>query len=267
MDVQERLLATAGDDRFVRVWRLSDLSRLKEFHVDGGVPQGVALTADGGHVVFSVSSKDTPTEISIADLVSGEVKHLLTVPEPFVRVVRAAGGFIYNKGSSLVLAEPGRGQQIRQFGITGKLDQFSVSANGEWLAVADDQGLLYCFEVKTGQLLNVSKEKIDSLTQLAVTSDGRYIYTTEFKAALRKWDTRKNTSTELSEIRGQAKSLFISSDGRWLGIGGNHRDVALYDTSKGERLLYFQTEASDFYITNVRLLGSRLILTTDAGVL
>jgi hypothetical protein len=35
----------------------------------------------------------------------------------------------------------------------------------------------------------------------------------------------------------------------------------------GERLAYFQTEAADFYVTNVWLLGNRLLFTTDAGVL
>ena len=269
MDVQEHsgLLATGGDDGFVRIGKLSDLTRLKEFHVAAGVPQGVALMADGRHVVFSASTKESPTLISLGDVVSGEVKVLLRVLEPFVRVASAAGGFIYNQGSSLVLADPSAGGRIREFKIESKLDQFSVSANGEWLAVANDQGMLYCFEVKTGKLLNVSKEKIESLSRLAVSNDGHYVYTTEFKAALKKWDTRRNNLTELSGIRGQAHSMFISSDGRWLAIGGNHHDVALYDTSKGERLMYFQTEASDFYITNVWLLGNRLLFTTDAGVL
>lgn len=269
MDVQEHsgLLATGGDDGFVRIWKLSDLTRLKEFHVAAGVPQGVALMADGRHVVFSASTKESPTLISLGDVVSGEVKVLLRAPDPFVRVASAAGGFIYNQGSSLVLADPDAGGRIREFKIESKLDQFSVSANGEWLAVANDQGMLYCFEVKTGKLLNVSKEKIESLSRLAVTNDGHHVYTTEFKAALKKWDTRRNSLTDLSGIRGQAHSLSISGDGRWLAIGGNHHDVALYETNKGERLMYFQTEASDFYITNVWLLGNRLLFTTDAGVL
>jgi WD40 repeat protein len=135
------------------------------------------------------------------------------------------------------------------------------------LPLFDEDDVLYCYEVRTGKLLNKSHENIDSLSRLVVTNNGQYVYTTEFKAALRRWDARNNKLDEVSSIRGQASSMFVSSDGRMIAIGGNHRDVALYDANKGERLMYFQTEASDFYVTNVWLLGNRLIFTTDAGVL
>jgi len=198
---------------------------------------------------------------------SGIVKHLLKLKEPFVRVIHAQGGFIYNEESRLVLADATDGKQIREFVINAKLAQFSVSANGEWLAVADDQGSLYCFEVKTGRLLNKSHEKIDSLTRMAVTDNGEYVYTTEFRATLRRWDTRRNQHDEMAEIRGQAASIFVSPDGRRIAIGGNHHDVGVYDAETRERIMYFQTESSDFYVTNVALFQDRLILTTDAGVL
>ncbi len=271
MDVLERssgdeFLVTGGDDRFVRVRKLSDLSLVKEFQVNHGVPQGVALLADGRHVVFSFSSKDSPTEIVLADFVSGEQKQLLNIPAPFVRVAAAANAFIYNLEDHLVLVDPKTGE-TRDFAVNSKVNQFSVSANGNWLAVADDKGTLYCFETATGKRVAVSADKIDSLSGLTVTNDGRYAYTTEWLAALKQWDIRSNTTKELASVRGQAHSLRVSSDGKRIAIGGNHRDVAVYDTAKGHRLLYFQTEASDFYVTNVWLRGDRLVFTTDAGVM
>ena len=54
MDVLERddsLIATGGDDGFVRIWKQSDFSLLKEFRAAAGVPQGVALMSDGRTVV------------------------------------------------------------------------------------------------------------------------------------------------------------------------------------------------------------------------
>ena len=115
-----------------------------------------------------------------------------------------------------MLADANTGERIREFRIESKLDQYSVSANGEWLVVANEQGLLYCFEVRTGNLVNGSREKIDSLTRLTITNDGNYVYTTEFTAALRRWNTRSNTLMEVASIRGQARSLFVSADGKRL---------------------------------------------------
>jgi len=261
------LLATGGDDGFVRVWRLSDLSLIKEFHVDRGVPQGVALTNEGRYVIFSYGDKDPPTEISVGDLKSGVVKHLLKVPQPFAKVVNASGGFIYEKGRNLLLADPLTGRTVREFSVTSTPSGFAVSPNGEWLAIADKPGYLQCFEVKTGRRIAVSAEKIEDLSTIAVSSDGRYVYTTEWKAALRRWDTRDNKVEEIGYVRGQAHSLFLSSDGNRLALGGNHRDVAVYDAHSGDRLGYFRADASDFYVTNAWIIKNRLLFTTDGGVL
>ena len=269
VDVRERLgfIATGGDDEFVRVRKLSDLSLVSEFHVKPGVPQGVALLDDGRHIVFSASTRDTPTSVSIGDLVSGNVRTLFEVHEPFVRVVGAAGGFIYNKSNKLVLASGTTGATVREFRVEPALEQYEVSENGEWLVAANEDGQLYCFAVKTGRRFYVSREKVESLTRLAITDDGRYVYTTDFQASLRRWDTTHKTMKEISSIRGQARSLRLSTDEKRILVGGNHRDVSVYDVATGERISYLQVTSADFYVTNVWLGGDRLVFTTDAGVL
>jgi WD40 repeat protein len=130
---QSDLLATAGDDQFVRVRKLSNLSLVKEFKAEPGVPQGVALMEDGRHVVFSASSHDSATRISVGDLSSGESRTLFEVPEPFVGVHAAAGGFVYKRGNKLMLAKSMDGATVREYEIEGQLDGFAVSENGSWL--------------------------------------------------------------------------------------------------------------------------------------
>ena len=261
------LIATGGDDEFVRVRKLSDLSLIKEYRVSPGVPQGVALMDDGRHVVFSASARDTPSRISVGDLSSGETRVLFETPEPFVQVVPPAGGFIFNRGNKLILASWETGASIREFSVEPKLEQFAVSANGQWLVTADDQGKLRLFAIGSGKQIFVGKERIDNLTRLIISDDGRFIYTTEFHADLKKWDTRSNSMRDLASIRGQARTLLLSTDGKRIVVGGNHRDVAVYDTSTGEALTSFSIAAADFYVTNVWLSGERLLFTTDAGVL
>lgn len=267
MDVREplNLIATGGDDKFVRVRKLSDLSLLKEFRVTVGVPQGVALLTDGQHVVFSASSKDSATRISIGNIVTGESRHLFDVGEPFVRVDAAAGGFIYNRHDRLVLAD-GSGATIREFAVEGGRENYAVSANGEWVVAANENGKLFRFEVKTGKRTNLGYENVEDLTRLTITSDGRFVYTTQFQSDLKQWDARTNNVKVLGSISGQANSLKLSRDEKEIVIGGNHRDIAVYD-QLGQRRLYLRTAASDFYVTNAWLGGDRLLFSTDAGVI
>lgn len=272
MDVAERAgnegwVATGGDDGFVRAWRLSDFSLVSEFPAPRGVPQGVALVRNDHRVVFSVSSKDPPTEIMVGDLVSGQVKSLLKVPQPFVRVAPASGGFIYDQHQKLILADVSTGDNKREFQLSSSLARFSTSPNGEWLAAADATGTLYCFEIKTGRLAATSREKIEDLSTIAVTNDGQYVYTTEWKAALRQWDTSRNSLKEIASIRGQARSLTVSPNGERIAVGGNHRDLAIYESKTGNRLAYLEISSSDFYVTNAWVNGKRLVFTTDSGVL
>lgn len=68
-------------------------------------------------------------------------------------------------------------------------------------------------------------------------------------------------------IRGQCRELRLSAGEDLILVGGNHRDVAIYDAKTGKKVAAFDTEAADFNVTNVWLRGDRLIFTTDAGVL
>jgi len=199
IDVREQsdLLATGGDDEFVRVRKLSDLSLVKEFKVEPGVPQGIALMDDGRHVVFSASSDDSATRISVGDLSSGQSRSLFDVPEPFVGVHAAAGSFVYKRGNNVVLAKWTDGATIREYTIEGGLDGFAVSANGEWLVAVNETGSLFRFDIRKGTRSPVGAESIKSLTGLTISSDGRYVYTTEFEAKLRQWDTQTSLMKEI----------------------------------------------------------------------
>ena len=269
IDVREQLnlFATVGDDGFVRVRKLSDLSFVKEFKAEPGVPQGVALMEDGRHVVFSASGEESATRISVGDLSSGQSRTLFDVPEPFVGVHGAVGGFVYKRGNTLVLAKWADGATIREYAIEGGLEDFAVSANGEWLVAANDTGSLFRFEIRKGTRSPVGAENIENLTGLTISNDGRYVYTTEFKATLRQWDTQTGEMKEMGSIRGQAQTLKLSRDEKEIAIGGNHRDVAVYEIATGDRRLYFSIAAADFFVTNVWLGGDRLLFSTDAGVL
>jgi tricorn protease-like protein len=131
----------------------------------------------------------------------------------------------------------------------------------------NDTGSLFRFDIRKGTRSPVGAENPKSLTTLTISSDGRYIYATEFEGTLQQWDTQTSVMKKIGSIRGQARTLRLSRDEKEIAIGGNHRDVAVYEIATGERRLYFEIAAADFYVTNVWLGGDRLLFSTDAGVL
>jgi WD40 repeat protein len=267
LDVHERtnLLATGGDDGYIRVRRLDNLTLLKEFQVTQGVPQGVGLI-DDRHIVFSASTKDGPTRISIGDLSTGRAQVLFDVRQPFVDVEAVADGFVYNEGNRLILSNKA-GVKLREYLMDGDVDGFALSASDEWIVAANGDGKLFRFEIRTGKRISVGAQMDKSLTTLTISSNGRYVFTTDFKGTLKRWDTNTNTTKDLGSIRGQARTLQLSRDEKEIAIGGNHRDVAVYEIATGERRLYLQLSSADFYVTTVWLAGDRMVFSTDAGVL
>jgi WD40 repeat protein len=269
MDVQESdggLIATAGDDRFVRVWKQSDFSLAREFPTGEKGPQGVAIVPGGKTVIYSTSNQSPPTAIMAGDIASGNATQLLSIPEAFVRVFHAADGFLYATSLRVILADPETGASKREFPIESKIALASTSPNGEWLAVGDENGSLYCFQLKTGKLIGKSKEKINSLSAIAVDNDGQSVITAEFTGALRRWQPSADSSEVLTNA-GNIKTLYLSSDGKRLVLGGNHKDVAVYDLEARQAVFATRTDDADFEITNVWTAANRLIFTTDAGIL
>ena len=99
MDVREvndkvGFIATAGDDKYVRLWNLVDLSLVREIATTD-TPQGISLLTDGKRFVYSQSSKEGPTTISIGDILTGSPKVLLKLPKAFVGILTAGQGFVY----------------------------------------------------------------------------------------------------------------------------------------------------------------------------
>ena len=269
MDLRDRpdgVVATGGDDGFVRVWKQPDFSLVREFQVASGAPQGVATMDDGQTVIFSYSGSEGPSSIMAGDLDSGTAKALLTVPQPYVRVLRASGGFLYASGQKAVLADPRSGQSIREFPADSRIVLTATSPNGDWFAATDDKGTLYCFEVKTGRRLAQSKDKIPSVQSIAVGNDGQAVFTTELAGAVKRWQPGSSIKL-LATVRSQVRALFVSSDGTRLALGGDHRDTTVYDAKSGQLVFTGQSPDSDTFVTNVWTSGDRLMFTTDAGAL
>jgi WD40 repeat protein len=272
MDARENpdgsgLLLTGGDDGFARVWNLKHLSLRREFRMPIGVPQGVGLLADGRRAVISCGTGESPTDILIADIETGETRRLLTVERPGARLYAAGENFIYRKDDlRVVLASPETGAPLREFATGERIVDFAVSANGKWLVVGDAKVSIYLFETRTGAVAGHRKEAMSSVGSLAVSNDGGAVYAIDSPETLMRWDVKNDEFKKLTSVP-WCYTIRLSADGTKILFGGHHRDVAVFDVTDGRELLSIAVTSADFYVTNVWSSGERLIFTTDAGVM
>ncbi|MBO0862002.1 MAG: WD40 repeat domain-containing protein [Chloracidobacterium sp.] len=272
MDARENrdgsgLLLSGGDDGYARVWNLTDLSLRREFRMPTGVPQGVGLLGDGRRAVISCGTGESPTDILIADIETGELRHLLTVERPGARVYPAGENFFYRKDDlHVVLASPETGAPLREFATAERIVDFAVSANGKWLVIGDAKGSIYLFETRTGNVAGQLKEASASVGSLAVSSDGGAVYVINSPETLMRWDVKIDEFKILTSVP-FCYAIRLSADESKILIGGHHRDVGIYDAKDGRELLSIAVASADFSVTNVWSSGERLIFTTDAGVL
>ncbi len=261
------LLLTGGDDGYVRIWDLDQLSLRQEFKMPEGVPQGAALLDGGTHAVFSFGLPKTRTTFAVGNIETGEWKIVKSIEQAQANVKVVGQNFLYLEGDEFLLTSVETGETLRVFSLDERVQNWTVSENGNWLAASDENGFLYLLEVSTGKRLRKSQSKIENLTRLTVTNDGKKVFTTEFHAKIRLWETQEIILRKIGEHRGQCVSLRLSADEKWLVLGGNHQDVMIFDSETGKEVLYLRTREADFYVTNALLLGNRLLFTTDVGIL
>ena len=200
----------------------------------------------------------------LADIESGTERQIVSADEPYARVEAAGDRFVYGVGNRLTLADQS-GASIREFNLSDKVSSFEVSRNAQWLAAADSTSL-YLFDLNAGRQVQQLPIKYSS-EKLAVTNDGQSVYLSNWPGEVYRWDVTGNVISSLTSVRGVPATLRLSMDEKQLIVGGNHRDVGIYDAATGEIQHEFETEAADFNVTNVWLKDHRLIFTTDAGLL
>ena len=296
MDVRELnektgYMVTAGDDKFVRIWNLSDLSLVREIQTDS-IPQGVAILTDGKRIVYSNSSKESPTDVFAVDIQTGARKKILTLVNPYVGLLAAGSTFVYegtNKKKSpekaatndksdndagdkfekhsLILASADNGSTIREFNFADGIDMWTSSANAQWIAVMDNKGFFWTVNVNTGFQNKLKNDPLKDATKIAITNDGRYVFTTQFAGPLKRWDSSKQVSDTIASFRGNASSLRLSVDETFAIIGGDHFDLGVYEIETKKTGFYTRVDASDFYVPQAWMKGNRIIYITDGGVM
>jgi WD40 repeat protein len=273
-------ILTGGADGYVRLWKLADLSLVKEFHVaaSGYFVSDVHLLADARRAIVGVMRIRDRTEpmvdlveVLLLDLETGQRKKLLDVKWWRARIAIVDDRIVYPKGDRVKLAAPGNIQDTRELKADSLIVATAVSANRRWLAVADDKSNLTVFDLLTLQKKTIATQSGDWGT-FVVTNDGRYVYRIANEGELTTWDlnTAQMSQSVLARIREMHSNvdfMTLVNDDEWLVTAGNHGDVGVFDRTTGRLVSYTRSSSAAFYVEKVWIQGNRLIFTTDTGVM
>ncbi|WP_448610435.1 nSTAND1 domain-containing NTPase [Geodermatophilus sp. URMC 60] len=194
------LLATAGNDRTVRLWDTA-----------AGRPRGAALTGHTGPVTTVAFSPDGALLTSAGE--DGTVR-------------------LWDPVSGLPHGAPLTGH-------TGPVNAVAFSPDGTLLATAGEDGTARLWNTATGlphgELLAGHTGAVTTVTAVTFSPDGTLLATAGADRMVRLWETAtgRPRGEPLSGHRGVVNAVAFSPDGTLLATAGADRTVALWETATG----------------------------------
>ncbi len=280
-DGEEGHLLTGGADGYVRLWKLSDISLIKEFRILGPdyfVRDALLLPGAAQAVVGLVKVQpereqqlNEPVQVVVLDLETGQHRK---VDEAYLwrsRIAVADNQIILAEGDRLRFIAVDSGQVTRELRLPSPVLTSTISENRRWLALLDNAQKLTILDLKTLKRRRVVFKPKDA-GPLAVTNDGRYVSLVAHGGRFLTYDlkTAKLTESVLKEIRdvhSNVDFLTLANDDKWIVVTGNHGDVGVFDRATARLVSYTRVSAAAFYIETAWIRDNRIIFTTDIGVL
>jgi len=280
VDGEEGLLLTGGADGYVRLWKLSDVSLMKEYRPLGPgyfIRDAILLPGAGQAVVGAMKvpksreeAFQTPVQVLLLDLESGQHKKLDEAYLWRSSIAVVGNQIVLPEGDRIKFVAINTGEVTREIRLESPILKSDVSENGRWLAAVDEAKKLTVVNLTTFKKKRVAFKPEDA-GPLAVTNDGRYVSLVAHGGRFLTFDmkTSKLTETVLKEIREASSNvdfMTLANDDKWIVATGNHGEVAIYDRKTMRLVSYVRTSAAALYVETVWIRGDRVIFTTDTGV-
>ena len=275
-------MLTGGADGYVRLWKLSNISLLKEYQLRGSdyfVTDALLLPGAKRAVVGLKKIREEreeqqlePVELVLLDLETGKDKKLAQAFLWRSRVTVVDNQLVIPEGDRIKLMSLDTGQVTKEFRLSDPIVMSAVSANRRWLAAAHETGKVTLLNLTTLTLKTVSIEVRGNAGPMAVTNDGRYMYVMTYDAKLFSWDLNtsqvtESTLTRIREMHTNVDFMTLVNDDKWVVTAGNHADVGVFDRATSRLVSYTRVTSAVFYVERVWVRGDRMILTTDTGAL
>jgi eukaryotic-like serine/threonine-protein kinase len=190
-----KLLATASDDRSVRLWDLSS-----------GAPSFVLH----GH-------SDEVTEVKFS---------------PDGKRVASSGG---NSDQTVRLWDVASGKEVNTLVHKSAVNDVTFSPDGSTIASASADGVVHLWDIQRGQERAITQDHTAAALAVRFSPNGKFLasYGEDEDYAVRLWTPQ--TSPKPLRLEGHSDLLYamaFSPDSRWLATGGEDFQVRLWDLSQ-----------------------------------
>lgn len=255
-------LATAGDDRAVRLWAMAEGERAG-WDVRQGylwslrfLPGDRLLAAGADGAVRVYGTRDGRLKTTLAG--PGDIAYdALLAPDG--RTVLASG---YDRTVRVWDLPSGRLRRTLK-GHTGPVRTLALSGDGRLLASGGKDHLVLLWDPATGRLLHRLAGHEGPVRRVALSGDGRLLASTGEDGTLRLWDSATGAALGIPLRRGSLLGgLAFLSQGR-LAVGTGEGDILVLDLASSRVLRTLRWHRQAVFALAVSKEGSQLLSAGD----
>jgi WD40 repeat protein len=258
-----RMVASASDDKTVRVWDAkTGQARHTLEHV--GAVTSVALSADG----FTLVSGSRDHTVRLWDTQTGRALRTLLGHEHHVTCVAlSADGKTVISGSddkTVRVWNADTGQDLHTLhGHAVSVTSVALSADGFILVSGGHDHTVRLWDAQTGEALRTLQGHEGGIEKVALSADGQTVVSFSDDQTVRLWDAQTGRSLlTLHGPAGTVTSLTLSADGRTLVSGSDDRTVYLRDAQTGRLLRMLQ--GHEYWVTSVAVSADGLTVVSGS---
>jgi WD40 repeat protein len=250
-----RRLASAGEDRTVRVWDTRTGRPVRALHGHADVVSGTAFSPDGRRL----ASAGFDGAVKVWDVSPDEEYRVLLAtlsPPPFVHSLVNIGAAATGKPPLTLRGHNGRALRV------------AFSPDGKRLASAGVDRVVRVWDAASGEELLTFRDHAEAVRALAFSPDGRRLASAGWDRAVRVWDTATGKlALTCSGHRQGVADLSFSADGSRLASAGDDQTARVWDASTGKEAFSCRGHADA--VSNMAFSpdGKRLASADRAGII
>lgn len=242
-----RLLASAGDDRVVRLWDAQRGAALRELMGHASGVLAVAISRDGQIVAagaldgtIRLWNEETGQELRVLKGHTAAVTGVAFSPDG--KLLASA-----SNDHSVRLWEVASGREVQNLrGHRGDVSTVAFAPSGRMLASAGLDQAVHLWDVASGTQQNVLRGRASEVRATDFSPDGTLLAVAGADSIVRVWDMIEGKPRRsLQGHAGNVNVLRFSPDGRLLASAGRDQTVRLWDLATGKELRVLRVQGTE----------------------